>query len=180
MAVEHETAALDADATPTASQTVSPPPLRGVFFDLDDTLIGYAEAERHALLAGCALACHANPVIDADALASAIYDAYETRYAYGTPGYAELARIPVSEFRRLLTEDALRALGAGDDPALVGTLVEAYETAEQDALLRFPDADETLRRLRPHVRLGLITNGPSAMQRAKLAALALDGYFDAS
>jgi putative hydrolase of the HAD superfamily len=161
------------DDTTTRNQGV-----RGIFFDLDDTLIGYAEAERRALLAGCALASHVNPAVDADALAAAIYDAYEQRYAYGTPGYAELARIGVADFRRLLTEDALRTLGLRNDPNLVGALVDAYETAEQEALLRFPDAEETLRRLRPYVRLGLITNGPSAMQRAKLAALALDGYFD--
>jgi len=155
------------------------PPLRGIFFDLDDTLIGYAEAERLALLAGCALASHVNPAIDADALSAAIYDAYNARYGYGTPGFGELARVSIVDFRRLLTADALRALGFPCDPDFTATLVAAYEAAETEALRRFPDADETLRLLRPHFRLGVITNGPSAMQRAKLAALALDGYFDA-
>lgn len=155
------------------------PPLRGIFFDLDDTLIGYAEAERRALVAGCVLASHVNPAIHADALAGAIYDAYAQRYSYGTPGYADLAKISAHDLRLRLTGDALFALGTGRDPNLTKMLVAAYENAERDALLRFPDADETLRRLRPCVRLGLITNGPSDMQRAKLAALALDGYFDA-
>ena len=156
--------------------------LRGIFFDLDDTLIGYAEAEQSALLAGCALAARAQAdgrrAIDADTLAQAIYEAYARRYAYGTPGYRELATLPVEEFRRLLTRDALDSFGI-EDPVLTETLIRAYARAEEQALAAFPDAEETLRRLRPHVRLGLITNGPSAMQRAKLAALALDGYFDA-
>ena len=164
--------AADAAATPQS------PLLRGIFFDLDDTLIGYAEAERQALVAGCVLASHVNPAIDADALASAIYDAYERRYAYGTPGYADLAHVSVAELRGCLTADALETLGAGGDPVLVNTLVDAYEAAERASLLRFPDAAETLQALRPHFRLGLITNGPSRMQRAKLAALALDACFD--
>lgn len=151
--------------------------LRGIFFDLDDTLIDYAEAERSALLAGCALAARRRPAIDADTLATAIYDAYTRRYAYGTPGYADLATLSVDEFRRLLTEDALRSFGI-DDPALVHDLIAAYTDAEAEALATFPDAETTLKKLRPHFHLGLITNGPSAMQRAKLAALALDGYFD--
>jgi len=154
------------------------PLLRGIFFDLDDTLIGYAEAERQALVAGCALASHVNPAIDADALAWAIYEAYERRYGYGTPGYADLAHVSVAELRGCLTGDALEALGAGGDPVLVSTLVDAYEAAERASLLRFPDAVETLQALRPHFRVGLITNGPSVMQRAKLAALALDACFD--
>ncbi len=153
-------------------------PLRGIFFDLDDTLIGYADAERSALLAGCVLAAQVNPIIDSDTLADAIYEAYEQRYTYGTPGYAELASVSVADFRRLLTEDALDSLGV-HDPALTAALVEAYAAAEKEALIAFPDTEATLRRLRPHFRIGLITNGPSAMQREKLAALALDGYFEA-
>lgn len=152
--------------------------LRGLFFDLDDTLIGYADAERSALEAGCILAARVNPVIDADALAEAIYSAYERCYAYGTPGYRDLATLSVDEFRRRLTRDALRSFGI-DDPRLNETLVRSYAEAERAALVAFPDTAETLARLRPHFRMGLITNGPSAMQRAKLAALALDGYFEA-
>jgi putative hydrolase of the HAD superfamily len=154
------------------------PPLRGLFFDLDDTLIRYADAERTALEAGCALAARVNPAVDPDSLADAIYEVYTRRYRYGTPGYADLATLPVDAFRRELTADALHTFGI-DDPELTDALVRAYARAEEQALEAFPDTDETLQRLRPHFRMGLITNGPSAMQRAKLAALALEGYFDA-
>lgn len=153
------------------------PLLRGIFFDLDDTLIGYADAERSALLAGCALANRLNPAIDENTLAGAIYDAYAARYEYGTPGYADLATLSVDDLRRALTSDALDALGIRD-PALVDDLLAAYADAEARALVALPGASETLARLRPRFRLGLITNGPSAMQRAKLAALALDDHFE--
>jgi putative hydrolase of the HAD superfamily len=154
-------------------------PLRGIFFDLDDTLIGYAEAEQAALRSSCLLAARLNPAIHAITFAHAIYDIYKTRFAYGTPGYTELASLPIGEFRRRLTEAALRQIGVTPDPSLVPCLMAAYDTAEAASLKAFPEAKETLAQLRPHFKLGVITNGPSTLQRAKLAALALDGFFDA-
>jgi putative hydrolase of the HAD superfamily len=151
--------------------------LRGIFFDLDDTLIGYTEAERRALSAGCRLAAQINPEINERALGAAIYEVYARGYSYGTPGFAELGTLPVTEFRFRLTDAALRRFGVSD-PALTGALVDAYAIAERAALRAFPHVAETLRLLRPHFRLGVITNGPSAMQREKLAVLALEGLFE--
>ncbi len=153
-------------------------PLRGIFFDLDDTLIGYAEAEQAALRSSCLLAADLNPAIHAGAFAQAIYDIYKTRFAYGTTGYNELASLPVLEFRRCLTEAALERIGVEVDITLVDRLMAAYDAAETEALKAFPEAKETLARLRPHFQLGVITNGPSTLQRSKIAALALDGFFD--
>jgi|GEM_PF-170557 haloacid dehalogenase superfamily, subfamily IA, variant 3 with third motif having DD or ED/haloacid dehalogenase superfamily, subfamily IA, variant 1 with third motif having Dx(3-4)D or Dx(3-4)E len=152
--------------------------LRGVFFDLDDTLIGYAEAERSALAAGCALASRLEPTISEERLAGAIYDVYRRRFEYGTPGYRELKTLPTRALRRVLTREALRDLGVSPSDALLEPLMAAYERAESEALTAFPDAVETLSALRPYLNIGLITNGPSAMQRAKLAALALEEWFD--
>ncbi|MBC8102852.1 MAG: HAD family hydrolase [Cytophagales bacterium] len=153
-------------------------PLQGIFFDLDDTLIGYAEAERAALTASCRLAAQLNPALQASALAHAIYDIYKTRFAYGTPGYGELATLSVSGFRLHLTEAALAQLGVEANGAFVAALMDAYESAETQTLRVFPEAVETLSRLRLHFRLGVITNGPSTVQRSKLAALALNGFFE--
>jgi putative hydrolase of the HAD superfamily len=156
----------------------APAPLRGIFFDLDDTLISYAEAEQAALRSSCLLAARLNPAIHAGTFARAIYDIYKTRFAYGTPGYNELASLPVAEFRRRLTEAALGQIGVTADTAFVTELMGAYEAAEAEALKAFPEARETLTQLRPHFQLGVITNGPATIQRSKLAALALDGFFD--
>ena len=153
------------------------PRLRGIFFDLDDTLIGYSEAERTALKAGCRLAAQKNPAINERAFGAAIYEIYARRYSYGTPGFSRLGELSVTDFRSELTGGALRLFGV-DDPALTGALVDAYGLAERATLRAFPYVSETLRLLRPHFRLGVITNGPSAMQRDKLAALALEGWFD--
>jgi len=156
----------------------SPLPLRGIFFDLDDTLIGYADAERAALTASCLRAAKIIPEIRPAALARAIYDVYKTGFAYGTPGYQALANLSIDEFRRCLTTAALERQGIAPEEALVAELVAAYGAAETEALRAFPEAAETLERLRQHFRLGIITNGPSALQRGKLAALALDGLFE--
>lgn len=154
-------------------------PLRGIFFDLDDTLIGYAKAEQAALRSSCLLAHQLNPAIHAGDFALAIYEIYKTRFAYGLPGYSELASLTVAEFRRRLTETALQQLGVGVDASFVSRLMAAYDAAEVEALKAFPEAKETLARLRPHFQLGVITNGPSTLQRSKMAALALDEFFDA-
>ena len=158
---------------------ITPPDrrVRGIFFDLDDTLVAYSAAERAALKAGCHLAAQTNPAIGERDLAHAILQAYESGYAYGTRGFADLADLPVRDLRRRLTDTALLHLGVVD-PELTEQLVEAYTRAEADALCAFPDVVETLHLLRPHFRLGVITNGPAAMQREKLAALHLDGFFE--
>lgn len=57
-------------------------------------------------------------------------------------------------------------------------LVEAYR-AHRPRLELFPDAGRALERLRRRVKLGLVTEGDEKSQRAKLAALGLDGVLDA-
>jgi HAD superfamily hydrolase (TIGR01549 family) len=151
--------------------------LHGIFFDLDDTLIDYSEAEHAALLAGCRAAATHYPALEPDALADAIYEAYQMQYAYGTPGFAQLKTLSVSDFRRQLTTEALNVLGVRDAD-FVETLLTIYAETERETLRPFPDVQETLATLRSYFYLGVITNGPSAMQREKLAAMALDGAFD--
>ena len=151
-------------------------PLRGIFFDLDDTLIRYTEAERIGLAAGCRLIAERHPTIHARAFAASIYQAYAEEFTYGTPGYTTLATLPVEAFRMRITGAALRHFGI-EDPALTAALVDAYRMAERDALCTYADAAETLRCLRPHFRLGIITNGPATFQREKIAAVALTDWF---
>jgi putative hydrolase of the HAD superfamily len=58
--------------------------------------------------------------------------------------------------------------------------VSAWSSAVQRSLALYPDTLDTLIALRAAgLRLGLITNGPSAWQRLKLEQLALTNRFDA-
>lgn len=53
-----------------------------------------------------------------------------------------------------------------------------YVTGYRAGWTRFADVDPMLATLPSGVRLGLITNGPSDLQRAKVAALGLDAIFE--
>jgi HAD superfamily hydrolase (TIGR01549 family) len=152
--------------------------LRGIFFDLDDTLIGYSEAQTIALHAASRVALSRYPRLTPDILSSAVFGAYLARYEQGTPGFQHLATLPTQTLWRHITQDALDLLGVRDQ-ALLEQMLDVYSQTEREALHAFPDTQATLAQLRPHFFLGVITNGPSAMQRDKLAVLALDGSFDA-
>lgn len=56
-------------------------------------------------------------------------------------------------------------------------IVHAYRTTAWDCPVLFPDARETLRRLRP-LKLGIVTNGAELSQAAKVANSGLDALTD--
>jgi len=151
--------------------------IRAIFFDLNDTLIRYAEAERLSIEAGCRFVAKRYPAIDLTMFTEAIYHAYVARFGYGTPGFADLATLSVRELRWELTTEALRNLEIEPDPKLVNELIHIYECTERKSLCLFADTVKTLNALGERLPLGIITNGPSAMQRAKLTALELTHRF---
>lgn len=70
---------------------------------------------------------------------------------------------------------ALEQFGLPDDAATIATLVEVYRGhAPQIALC----PDTTLFLSADHRRRAIITDGPAAMQRAKIAALGIGEHFD--
>jgi putative hydrolase of the HAD superfamily len=87
---------------------------------------------------------------------------------------------------------ALDQRGRGDKRALLGYLAAVFEWREEEdeqRLRRFrvgiaaasrlaPGVHESLVRIGAQYRLGMVTNGTGQTQRAKLAALGLEGLFD--
>ncbi|WP_395144328.1 HAD family hydrolase, partial [Armatimonas sp.] len=146
--------------------------LKGIFFDLDDTLISTSAAMHAALLATLPLL----PKQNLQTLTAALTSSYQTLWGYGTPGYTALKTISTPELRRLLTHEALSRLGIQEE-ALTLAMVERYAQAEKVALQPLPGVQETLEKLQPHFQLGIITNGPSHIQREKLAQAGLTAYF---
>lgn len=133
-----------------------------VLFDLDDTLIDFQYARRHGLRAVQAL-------------------------------IPALAPVPLEELELVHDEQLhanyLRTLGGGlsDDAARLerirgicrrydlepdGTTVaqaaDAYARAQQSSARLVPGVRELLEVLRGRVKIGVVTNGPSARQRGKL------------
>lgn len=151
--------------------------IRAIFFDLDDTLIRYDAAYETALAASHSVLATRHPHISLGSLRSAIYAAYEKQFGYGTPGFAELGILPVSQLRTILTGSALFALQVKREADFIAALIEAHEAVERQEIRPFPDTLETLDILARSFPLGVITNGPSAMQREKLNRLGLAERF---
>ncbi len=79
--------------------------------------------------------------------------------------------------RRKVFDGALRRLGLPPDPKLIRGMIAVYG-AHAPTISLLPDAQRALARWRGRVRLGLISDGAAARQRAKLAALGISDVFD--
>jgi len=157
--------------------TKTEPRLRGVFFDLDDTLIATTQAVTGALTSITPLLQSQKVGVTTEVLYATMAGAYQSLFGYGTPGYAELATLPTEPLRRRLTQETLARFGI-EDLDLTEIIWQAYAHAERTILCPFADTVATLAALKPQFYLGIITNGPAQLQREKLAGLGLLSWFD--
>jgi putative hydrolase of the HAD superfamily len=172
--------------------------IRAVIFDLDDTLVAQEATDRDVcrLVCGIAEKCCG---VESDILAEIVLGRAEhvwresLTYDYcasigigaseglhgSFPGdSAELSslRAWLPEYRRLVWTGALAACGVRDETmaAEMATLFETERNARSDV---YVDAEPVLRQLKGGFLLGLLTNGASQLQRRKLQASGLKGYF---
>lgn len=140
------------------------PPLRLISFDLDDTIVD-SEALTPARL---------------QAAIEALRDAGVRREAavWDAALAAALAAEPTVGGRFLPLVAGLGLDVQSDHPA-VRAARSAYDAALFAGLRAFPDAAEVLSRLKPHYRIAVTTNGPSALQREKLRLSGIEGLLDA-
>ena len=148
-------------------------PLRGILFDLDDTLADSRGVEERVWVDVAARIAELVPGVDRDEL--------RRRYVGVLEGhYAELAagRIDFPTFRRRRLADALSPWGEVSDE-----LFERYTTEKArifEEIRPFPDAVAVLRSLRGSgLRVGVLTNGPTDIQRRKLHVSGLGEELDA-
>jgi len=131
--------------------------IRGVVFDLDDTLLDHKQwiVDRMRMAAA--------------SLADVIDPARLVEHAYFAVEEGEHARLIDVVTHRLGIE------------SLHGDLLAAYRASVPGRAVLFPEVADVLRALRSTgVRLGLLTDNPPASQRAKLAACeGLEEAFDA-
>jgi putative hydrolase of the HAD superfamily len=130
---------------------------RAVIFDLDDTLY----SERSYVLSGFRAVAR---WIEArtGSPAAEVYQSLHALFCQGVRG---------DTFDRWLAAKGL-------PPDLTPTMVDVYRTHRPEIDL-FPGVRATLQGLRPVARLGLVSDGPRTMQRAKLDALGVDQLFSA-
>jgi len=148
-------------------------PIRGILFDFDGTVgdsWGGYDRQREAIHGALARRV---PHLD--------LGAFEQRYVeLGDHHYEVMLREGhgYDEFRRRRLVEALAPWHELDDD-LFAEYLELHNEAI-DGLSAFPDALETIRALRAKgLRVGVLTNGPSELQRRKLRASGLLDEFDA-
>jgi putative hydrolase of the HAD superfamily len=144
--------------------------------DLDDTILDDTGAREECWRVACAEAAEAHPELDAGALRREVERAREVFWS--DPDRHREWRPRMREAWGQIACEALAALGI-DDPALGAHIGNRHLELRDAAITPLPGAVEALQRLRSlGVRLGLLTNGGSEGQRAKIERFALATHFD--
>lgn len=147
--------------------------LRGILFDLDDTLLQSRAAEEAGWAAVAAGLAERLPGLDVEELRRRYVGNLERHWHPCASG-----EIDVLAFRWNRLEDALAPWGPLDRELFEWYSLERERT--WGPLELFPDAVETVRGLRARgIRVGVLTNGPAETQRRKLDSFGLAGELDA-
>ena len=145
-----------------------------VLLDLDDTIVAYGDPEESWLTVCREFAPRVG--VGVERLLEAIREARE--WYWGDPERHRQGRLSLLDTRRKIAASAFCSLGI-DNPGLAHGLGEAYARTREDGAQLFPDAVDTLEYLRScGVRLALVTNGASDLQRGKIERFDLEAYFD--
>ena len=150
--------------------------VRGIYFDLDDTLCGYWDASKAGLRAtfeACPVPhTSSDEMINHWAAAFREFCPSLKRTAWYSL-YLKDSGTTRTELMRLTLEKA----GVLDTE--LAALLSATYMRERDSKLKlFPDATALLGQLNPDLKLGLITNGPADLQRMEIETLGLTAQFE--
>lgn len=149
--------------------------VKGIYFDLDDTLCLYWEASKAGLRKTFSV-LHP-PGFEVEQLMTAWSEAFchfapTLKDTEWYPIYLKDARPPRTELMRR----TLDLLGIQDDE-LSDALGQIYAEERDRSLRLFSDAIPVLEELSRRFPLGLITNGPADVQRQEIATLGIGKYF---
>ncbi|MEW1860508.1 HAD family hydrolase [Streptomyces sp. NPDC088194] len=153
-------------------------PIRGVLFDVDDTLFDYSSSEEVGVLshlrAEGLLERFPDPAT-AVALWRTIMEQQYARFVKGELTFPGQQRERAREFLLRIG----RATRAELSDRMVSAWFAGYEAHRNAAWAGFADAEPALRRLAPAYRLGIVSNSSADHQRRKLEAIGLLPYFGA-
>ncbi|MEI6033581.1 MAG: HAD family hydrolase [Verrucomicrobiae bacterium] len=173
-------------------------PLQAILFDLDDTLIvdeaiSKSAMEKTAALAGrlhgsdvarfladarrlSVLLWRGNPCLGYCAETGITAEECLWGEFFGESPDLVSLRAWAENFRLTLFDAVLREQGLSGDEEVLALEFSASRRRLQRLM---PDAKETLARLKPAYKIGLLTNGAPDLQREKIAASGLARAFDA-
>ncbi|MFI1917680.1 HAD family hydrolase [Nocardia sp. NPDC020380] len=144
--------------------------IRGILFDVDDTLIDYAGTARNGILKHLAaegLLDRFSAPDEAVALWRALEEEDYPRYLAGELTFTGQQQ---SRTRRFLSHIGVTS----DDPV---AWFARYVALRDTEWLVFPDVPPTLRELTTRLRLGVVSNSSRNHQRMKLGAVGLLDHF---
>ena len=147
--------------------------LKGILFDLDITLADNLGAWDGIWPEVAAKLAERYPGFDPDAFREREIEISERHYELLLRGDVDFPT-----YRRNFLRETLEPWGELDDDAF--RLYADGRDRALEAIRLYPDAVETVRRLRAvGLKVGVLTNGPSQLQRRKLELLGLEGELDA-
>lgn len=149
---------------------------RGLLFDLDDTIIAFSPSAEPCWREACERHAPRLPGVDPAALFEQIRAAAEAFWR--DPVRDDRGRLDLVWARRSIVSSAVQELGA-DSPPVAEELADDYARMREESVELFPGARDALLALRAAgIPLGLVTNGSSEGQRAKLERFRLEALFD--
>lgn len=150
--------------------------VKGIYFDLDDTLCAYWEASKYGLQR--AFEQLAPEGITVPEMLRHWAEAFR-KFGGCLKGSSWYPLYLVSGEPTRTEQMRLALLRAGhSDAKLAKDLSDVYAQERNGALRLFEDAVPTLKALKAHYPIGLITNGPADIQRQELETLGIEDLFD--
>ncbi len=147
-----------------------------IWFDLDDTLITTTKSLTAAVKASKAFIETDYPEFSERDIANNSMDVWLTELGPDTPGFANLPQMSLNAFRSHIANGTLSRMGIQTIDTV--RLMECSALAEESAWSCFPGVHTLLEGLHQQgTTLGVISNGPTALQHRKLSLSGLTRYF---
>jgi putative hydrolase of the HAD superfamily len=149
---------------------------KAILFDLDDTIIAFSTVSGRLWKDLCKRFTPHVDGLDAEKLLEAI-DKSRNWY-WDDPDRHRRGRLNLFVARRELVSLAFSDLGI-DDTETANRLADAYSTEREEAVTLFTGAIDTLKYYRNKgLKLALVSNGGSELQRKKIDRFNLEPFFD--
>ena len=147
--------------------------IKAYVFDLDGTLHDQEISEREALEKLFREDVRLEPTPSFSAFLRAWRNAAEEYLSSSPKG-----GLSFEAKRRGRVMDSYSQFGVELGPEEAGLLFQKYSSHYEKSWRPYAEAVPALEALKPSVRLGVITNGDGPMQRGKIKACGLDGFFE--
>lgn len=148
---------------------------QAILIDLDDTILDDSGCVEACWIDACSDAARYIPELDVDAIRRSVRERADAWWSNADRN--QRGRLDLRAATAEIVTEVLSTLGY--DPSFGPGIANHYRDLREERVAVFAGAIETLEWLREHgVRLGMMTNGAGAAQRAKIERFALAQHFE--